>query len=277
MYEASIVFFHQNNILLVHESRYLSDYIYCKCDDKESCVKHYCLQSCHNMITFSAFHNTVGGSASMTLQESDTSKFINLIKEHKKIHKKCKLYKKEYQWSYDNILIDDNSKYKFTVLQKGNTMDSIEVAFSNTYTSRGVIKGRYEKKDDDESKTAYREVCEELLIDKNKNIDLAIKTALNICQPVEISTKWNKTFVYYLELSSLNDLKFIQQNFYKYYKQQSEITDVSIVELDYCLQENYINLNSTSLKILQKLKNERNTINITKVQGTFQSESDIIL
>ena len=54
----------------------------------------------------------------------------------------------------------------------------------------------------------------------------------------------------------------IQQNFYKYYKQQSEITDVSIVELDYCLQDNYINLNSTSLEILQKLKNERNTINI---------------
>jgi hypothetical protein len=81
MYESSIVFFHQNNILLVHESRYLSDYIYCKCDDKESRVKHYCLQSCHNMIIFSAFHK-------MTLQESYTSKFINLIKEHKKINKK---------------------------------------------------------------------------------------------------------------------------------------------------------------------------------------------
>ena len=271
MYKSSIVFFHQNNILLVHESRYLSDYIYCKCDDKESRVKHYCLQSCHNMITFFAFHNK------MTLQESYTLKFINLIKEHKKIHKKCKLYKKEYQWSYDNILIDDNSKYKFTVLQKGNTMNSIEIAFSNTYTSRGVIKGRYEKKDDDESKTAYREVCEELLIDKNKNIDLAVKTSLNQAQSVEIFTRGNKCFVYYLELSSLNDLKSIQQNFYKYYKQKSEITDVSIVELDYCLQENYINLNSTSLKILQKLKNERNTINITKVQSTFQSESDIIL
>jgi len=94
---------------------------------------------------------------------------------------------------------------------------------------------------------------------------LAIKTALNISQPVEISTKWNKIFVYYLELFSLNDLKSIQQNFYKYYKQQSEITDVSILELDYCLQDNYINLNSTSLKILKKLKNERNTINITNV------------
>ena len=274
MQESSIVFFHQNNILIVHESRYLSDYIYCKCDDKKSRVKHYCLQSCHNMITFSAFHNTVGSFAhSMTLQES---KFINLIKEHKKIHKKCKLHKKEYQWSYDNILLDDNSKYKFTFLQKGNTMDSIEVAFSNTKTSLGVVKGRYEIKDDNESKTSYREACEELLIDKNKNIDLAIKTALNQTQPVEISTKWNKIFVYYLELFSLNDLKSIQQNFYKYYKQQSEITDVSILELDYCLQDNYINLNSTSLKILKKLKNERNTINITKVQSTFQSENYIV-
>jgi hypothetical protein len=226
------------------------------------------------MITFSAFHNTVGSFAhSMTLQES---KFINLIKEHKKIHKKCKLHKKEYQWSYDNILLDDNSKYKFTVLQKSNTMNSIEIAFSNTKTSIGVVKGRYEIKDDNESKTAYREACEELLIDKNKNIDLAIKTALNISQPVEISTKWNKIFVYYLELFSLNDLKSIQQNFYKYYKQQSEITDVSILELDYCLQDNYINLNSTSLKILKKLKNERNTINITKVQSTFQSENYIV-
>lgn len=266
MYESSIVFFHQNNILLVHESRYLSDYIYCKCDDKESRVKHYCLQSCHNMITFFAFHNK------MTLQESYTLKFINLIKEHKKIHKKCKLYKKEYQWSYDNILIDDNSKYKFTVLQKGNTMNSIEIAFSNTKTSIGVVKGKYEKKDDNESKTAYREACEELLIDKNKNIDLAIKTVLNQAQSVEIFTRGNKCFVYYLELFSLNDLKSIQQNFYKYYKQQSEITDVSILELDYCLQDNYINLNSTSLKILKKLKNERNTINITNVQ----SESYIV-
>ena len=65
----------------------------------------------------------------------------------------------------------------------------------------------------------------------------------------------------------MNDLKSIQQNFYKYYKQQSEITDVSIVELDYCLQdkknENF--LNAISVKILQKLKNERNMINITNV------------
>ena len=26
----------------------------------------------------------------------------------------CKLSNKAHQWSYDNILIDDNSKYKFT-------------------------------------------------------------------------------------------------------------------------------------------------------------------
>jgi hypothetical protein len=254
MYHSAIVFFHKNNVLLVHESNYLSDYIYCHCDDKEgseSCknsrLKHYWLQTYHNTMTFSAFHNN------LSLQEFDTTlKFINLIKEHKQIHPDCKLRNKAYQWSYDNILIDDNSKYKFTVLQKGNRMDTIEIGFSNTYTSRGVVKGGYEKTDDNECGTAYRELSEELFIDKYEN-NLSIKTALNKCQPEEISDKWKKTFVYYV---AVEDLKSIQDNFYKYYKQQSEITDVSILELDYCLQETgkSINLNSISVKILQNLK-----------------------
>ena len=241
MYKSAVVLFHKNNILLVHESHYLTDYIYCTCDDKDSRIKHYWLQSYYNMIIFSCFHS----------QElnSNTLKFINLIKEHKKIHPQCKLSNKAHQWSYDNILIDDNSKYKFTSLQKGNRMDTIEIGFSNTYTSRGVLKGGYEKIDDNECETAYRELSEELFIDKYEN-NLSIKTALNKCQPEEISDNWKKTFVYYVEVE---DLKSIQQHFYKYYKQQSEITDVSILELDYCLQKK-INLNSISLKILQNLK-----------------------